>query len=198
MTIDTAAPRTIGDGERLVGTNVYLRLLEMSDCGERYLTWLRDPEVNRFLETRFVEQTDATIQDFVMEMRKGPDNYLFGIVLIETDRHIGNIKVGGVNHIHKHCEVGYFIGDRDMWGKGIATEAIRLATQFGFERLGLHRCAAVVDVDNPASAKALERVGYKREGTMREKLFMDGRWSDQYLYGLLRDEFRHPATPAST
>ena len=192
MPMDAMTERVIADGERLVGSAVYLRLLEMSDCGERYLTWLRDPEVNRFLETRFVEQTDMTIKDFVTEMRRGPDNYLFGIVLAETDRHIGNIKVGAVNHIHKHCEVGYFIGDREMWGKGIATEAIRLATQFAFERLGLHRCAAVVDVDNPASAKALERVGYRREGTMREKLFMDGRWNDQYLYGMLRAELPKP------
>jgi ribosomal-protein-alanine N-acetyltransferase len=61
MTMDTPPERAITDGERLVGSNVYLRLLEMSDCGERYLTWLRDPEVNRFLETRFVEQTEATI-----------------------------------------------------------------------------------------------------------------------------------------
>jgi len=188
--MDVAAERAIADGERLVGRNVYLRLLEMSDCGERYLTWLRDPEVNRFLETRWVEQTDATIKDFVTEMRRGPDNYLFGIVHLETERHIGNIKVGAVNHIHKHCEVGYFIGDREMWGKGIATEAIRLATQFAFERLDLHRAQAVVDVDNPASAKALERVGYTREGTMREKLFMDGRWNDQFLYGILRADFR--------
>jgi len=188
--MDAAAERSIADGERLVGRNVYLRLLEMSDCGERYLTWLRDPEVNRFLETRWVEQTDATIKDFVTEMRRGPDNYLFGIVHLETERHIGNIKVGAVNHIHKHCEVGYFIGDREMWGKGIATEAIRLATQFAFERLDLHRAQAVVDVDNPASAKALERVGYTREGTMREKLFMDGRWNDQFLYGILRADFR--------
>lgn len=192
MTTDAAEERAIADGERLVGRDVYLRLLEMSDCGERYLTWLRDPEVNRFLETRFVEQTDATIRDFVSEMRKGPDNYLFGIVLLKTEQHIGNIKVGAVNHIHKHCEVGYFIGDRSMWGKGIATEAIRLATQFAFERLGLHRCAAVVDVDNPASARALERVGYSREGTMREKLFMNGTWNDQFLYGILRAEFKHP------
>ena len=191
MTMDTAAERAIEDGERLVGSNVYLRVLEMSDCGERYLTWLRDPEVNRFLETRFVEQTEATIKDFVTEMRKGPDNYLFGIVHLETERHIGNIKVGAVNHIHKHCEVGYFIGAKEMWGKGVATEAIRLATQFAFERLGLHRCAAVVDVDNPASARALERVGYKREGTMREKLFMDERWNDQFMYGILRHEFKH-------
>jgi ribosomal-protein-alanine N-acetyltransferase len=189
MTMDTAAERAIADGERLVGPTVYLRLLEMSDCGERYLTWLRDPEVNRFLETRWVEQTESTIKDFVTEMRRGPDNYLFGIVLVETERHIGNIKVGAVNHIHKHCEVGYFIGDREMWGKGIATEAISLATQFAFERLELHRCAAVVDVDNPASARALERVGYKREGTLREKLFMDERWNDQFMFGILREEF---------
>jgi RimJ/RimL family protein N-acetyltransferase len=187
--------RAILDGERLTGDTVYLRLVEMSDCGDRYLGWLLDPEVNRFLETRWTDQTIESIRNFVTEMRRTPDNYLFAIIDREAERHIGNIKVGAINHVHKHCEVGYFIGDREMWGKGIATEAIRLATLFAFERLGMHRAQAVVDVDNPASAKALERVGYKKEGTLREKLFMDGRWNDQLLYGILRADLtpiKHP------
>jgi len=183
--------RAILDGERLSGDAVYLRLIEPGDCGDRYLGWLLDPEVNRFLETRWTDQTPETIRQFVSEMRSSPDNYLFAIVHTESGEHIGNIKVGAINHVHKHCDVGYFIGDREMWGKGIATEAIRLATQFAFDRLGMHRAQAVVDVDNPASAKALERVGYKKEGTLREKLFMDGRWNDQMLYGILRVELRH-------
>lgn len=184
--------RAIADGERLAGDAVYLRLIEPSDCGEQYLHWLRDPEVNRFLETRWTEQTPETIREFVTAMRSSLDDYLFAIVRIESGEHVGNIKVGAINRVHQHCEVGYFIGDREMWGKGIATEAIRLATQFAFERLGMHRAQAVVDVDNPASAKALERVGYKKEGTLREKLFMDGRWNDQLLYGILAADKRGP------
>src|SRR6476660_3787880 len=183
--------RAILDGERLIGDAVYLRLIEPSDCGDRYLAWLLDPELNRFLETRWTDQTPETIRQFVTEMRSSPDNYLFAIVHTESGKHIGNIKVGAINQVHKHCDVGYFIGDREMWGKGIATEAIRLATQFAFDRLGMHRAQAVVDVDNPASAKALERVGYKKEGTLREKLFMDARWNDQMLYGILRVDLRH-------
>jgi RimJ/RimL family protein N-acetyltransferase len=183
--------RKILDGERLAGDGVYLRLIEMSDCGERYLGWLLDPAVNRFLETRWTDQTLESIREFVTEMRRSPDNYLFAIIDKESERHIGNIKVGAINPAHKHCDVGYFIGDREMWGKGIATEAIRLATQFAFDRLDMHRAQAVVDIDNPASAKALERVGYKKEGTLREKLFMDGRWNDQLLYGILRVDLRH-------
>jgi RimJ/RimL family protein N-acetyltransferase len=188
--MESAAGKVIADGDRLVGDAVYLRLIEPSDCSERYLGWLLDPQVNRFLETRWTEQTPSTIEEFVGAMRASPDDYLFAIVHRESDRHIGNIKVGAINRVHKHCEVGYFIGDREMWGKGIATEAIRLATEFSFERLGMHRVQAVVDVDNPASAKALERVGYSKEGTLREKLFFDGRWNDQLLYGILRTDLR--------
>ncbi|HLE56291.1 MAG TPA: GNAT family protein [Rhodothermia bacterium] len=192
MSVGASQERAITDGEQLIGQRVYLRLLEMSDCGDRYLGWLLDPQINRFLETRWTEQSHATIESFVSEMRTSPDNYLFAIVDIESERHIGNIKLGPVNRIHGHCDVGYFIGDREMWGRGSATEAIRLATKFAFERLRLHRVQAVVDVDNPASAKALERVGYRKEATLREKLFMDGRWNDQFLYGILQPELRTP------
>jgi [ribosomal protein S5]-alanine N-acetyltransferase len=193
MSVEAPAGKVIADGERLVGEAVYLRLVEMSDCGDRYLSWLLDGDVNRFLETRWVEQTHATVQNFVSEMRRSPDTYLFAIVHLGSGRHIGNIKVGPVNRVHQHCDVGYFVGDRDMWGRGIATEAIRLATQFAFERLGVHRVQAVVDADNAGSAKALERVGYTKEGILRQKLFMEGRWNDQLLYGILLPELRAAA-----
>ena len=180
-----AGARVIQDGEQIVGESIYLRLVEPADCREEYLKWLLEPEVHRFLETRWAEQTEASIRSFVASMRSTSENYLFAIVHLEKEEHVGNIKVGPINGQHRFADVSYFIGRRDMWGRGIASEAIALATRFGFERVGLHRMQAVVEPENAASAKALERAGYSLEGRLREKLFRDGEWRDQLVYGIV-------------
>jgi len=184
------ADKVIADGERLAGDRIYLRLLEMTDCSDRYLGWLLDPEVNRFLETRWVEQTASTVQEFVSRMRQSPADYLFAIIQSESARHVGNIKLGPINQVHRHCDVSYFIGERDVWGMGFATEAISLATRFAFERLGLHRVQAVVHQGNTGSEKALERAGFAKEGVFCRKLWTGDHWIDQTAYGILRPE-RH-------
>ncbi|MEO5579366.1 MAG: GNAT family protein [Gemmatimonadaceae bacterium] len=178
--------RVIADGERLPGEGIYLRLVEPGDCGEAYLSWLNDPEVSRFLETRWQQQTHASIRDFVRAVRQGAADYLFAIVRTSDDRHVGNIKLGAINHVHRYADVGYFIGEREVWGTGIATEAIRLVTRFAFDRVGLHRVQAVVNVRNAASAKALKRAGFSVEGLARQKLWTGEGWSDEESYGILR------------
>jgi len=175
----------ISDGERIPGDKVYLRLVELSDCGDHYRGWLEDAKVNQFLETRWSEHTGESIRAFVSQMRESDDNYLFAIIETERERHVGNMKLGPIDPVHHHADLSYFIGERDAWGKGIATEAIRLATRFGFERLALHRVQAVVNAANVRSAKALERAGYVREGAAREKLWTGQGWSDQLSYGIL-------------
>jgi RimJ/RimL family protein N-acetyltransferase len=177
-------------GESLVRGDVRLRLVELSDCTERYLAWLRDPEVNRYLETRWTEQTIDTVTAFVRSMIDSPNSYLFAI-LGPGDRHIGNIKVGPVERHHLYGDVSYFIGDRTAWGKGYATTAVRLATRFGFERLGLNRAQAGFYESNVGSQRVLEKAGYTLEGRLRRKLrqYEGGTWEDHVWFGALGDSW---------
>ncbi|MEJ7759153.1 MAG: GNAT family protein [Gemmatimonadaceae bacterium] len=185
---DEVPRRVIADGERLPGDGMYLRLVELSDCGDVYLRWLQDDDVTRFLETRWTEQSDQAMREFVCAMRSSPSEYLFAIVMVGGDRHVGNIKVGAIHPVHRHADVSYFIGEREEWGKGIASEAIRIATRFAFERAGVHRVQAVVHDGNAGSAAALERAGFAREGVFRQKLWIGDRWSDQIAYAFVRPE----------
>ena len=75
------------------------------------------------------------------------------------------------------------------WGKGLATEAVRRVLQFGFERIGLHRVEAELDPRNTASARLLERIGFRYEGLLRERWWVYEEWCDSALYGLLRADF---------
>ena len=62
---------------------------------------------------------------------------MFGIFLGDEFKHVGNIKLGPINSYHKRAEIGLMIGDKSVWGKGIATKVIRMVTHFGFSELNL-------------------------------------------------------------
>src|SRR5262249_19684023 len=159
--------RLISPSEEFEGTKVRLRLATLADCTEAYVGWLNDPEVARYLETRWVPQTKASIEAFVSQMAESPDSYLFAIVEKARGRHVGNIKVGPLQARHAYADVSYFIGDRPSWGKGLASDAIRVSARIGFERLGLHRVQAGLYEGNVGSAKALEKAGFRFEGRLR-------------------------------
>ena len=180
--------RKIEPGERLggEGESVGLRLLELADCTERYHRWLADPVVNEFLETRYAEQTPAAIRSFVASLIDSPHSYLFAIVDASAG-HIGNIKIGPVVPRHLYADVSYFIGERDAWGKGYGTAAVRIVTRFGFERLGLHRCQAGLYESNIGSHRVLEKAGYALDGRLSKQLRIGDRWEDHVWFAALRD-----------
>ncbi len=179
--------RAILPAERLEGERVALRLVTLDDCNERYVAWLADPEVNRYLETRYAEQTLEMIRSFVSSMLASDHSYLFAIVESTTREHVGNVKIGPVVPRHLFADVSYFIGERSAWGKGYGTEAVRLVTRFGFERLGLHRCQAGFYESNIGSQRVLEKAGYTLEARLLKQLRIEDRWEDHVWYGALRD-----------
>jgi RimJ/RimL family protein N-acetyltransferase len=173
------------------GDRVSLRLVTLDDCTERYEAWLADPAVNQFLETRWRPQRLDSIREFVGGMLGSTDSYLFAIVENATGMHVGNIKVGPIAGNHLYADISYFIGERGCWGKGYATEAIRLATGLAFERLGLHRMQAGIYASNGGSGKALEKAGYRKEAVFKAQLKnAAGAWEDHHWYAVLADEWR--------
>ena len=94
-------------------------------------------------------------------------------------------------HIDKQCrraEIGYNLAV-SAWGQGYATEAITALLEHGFGEMGLNRIEADIDPFNHASARALERQGFVKEGFLRERWIVAGQKSDSALYGLLAADF---------
>lgn len=175
---------------RLVGERLILRPLVDDDCGERYCSWLNNPEVNTWLETRWATQDLVSIKRFVSLSNGSPDVLLLGIFRDRDELHIGNIKLGPINRHHACADVSYFIGEQSAWGQGYATEAIRLVLKFAFQTLGLHRVQAGCYAANVASTRALLKSGFKAEGTWRKQLkSADGIWQDHLWFGVLAEEW---------
>lgn len=104
--------------------------------------------------------------------------------VIEIDRNFaGSISLW---HIDKHkAELGYWVA-RKFWDKGIAKEAVKIVTNFGFNKLKLRRVYAYAFTKNKTSARVLEKNGYKFEGLLRKHANKDGRLIDSLLYAKVR------------
>jgi [ribosomal protein S5]-alanine N-acetyltransferase len=169
----------------LEGERIVLREVRLSDVNANYHRWMNDPQVTKYLECRFLSCSMDEIKNFVQKMIEDRDNIFLAIILKDGDRHIGNIKIGSINHIHSQADVGLLIGERDCWGKGYATEALRLVATYAFNTLNIHKLVAGCYAVNIGSQKAFTRVGFVVEGIMKEHRFFEGRFVDSLLFGLL-------------
>lgn len=100
------------------------------------------------------------------------------------------------NPDYRSASMGYCLDDA-AWGHGYATEAGRALLQWAFDTLDLNRVQAETDTRNPASARVLEKLGFVREGTLREDCVVNGEVSDSWVYGLIRREWRPSSPPTS-
>lgn len=168
---------------RIEGERIYLRRLRAGDVSGDYLQWMNSPEINRYLELRFYQHSMESLHAFVAAMEEDRYNLFTGIFLKDGDRHIGNIKLGPINPYHGHADIGLLIGDRACWGKGYASEAIGILTDFAFNQVGLHRCTAGAYADNEGSSRAFEKCGYAREGILRSHWLVEGKFQDGVCLG---------------
>src|SRR5262249_39270580 len=113
------------------------------------------------------------------------DNVFLAIILKEGDRHIGNIKLGPIQWIHRFADIGLLIGEKDCWGRGYATEAIRLVTDYAFCELNLHKLAAGCYDLNQGSIKAFQKVGFIVEGVRKQRFYYRKSYIDEILLGLV-------------
>lgn len=175
----------------IIGNNCYLRQIELTDCTQTYVQWLNDPEVNRYLETRWSRQDMKSVKDFVQFQRNNDHSILFAIIAKNERKHIGNMKIGPIHPHYLYADISYFIGEKSYWNKGIASEAINLVCKFGFEELKLRKIDAGTYATAIGSWKALEKNGFIREGTFRENVISEGKIIDSYRYGLLKREYKN-------
>lgn len=164
---------------------IILRRLNLkSDISKKYQSWMNDFEVHKYTEQKYVKHSLVNIRKFVREKNNSKNEFLYGIFLKNYDSniHIGNIKIGPINFIHKKAELSYFIGEKKLWGKGYASLAIIEAIKIA-KKMGIKKLKAGCYEKNIGSRKVLEKNKFKLEGKLKsEYVFMKKRTA-QYLFG---------------
>jgi len=176
--------------EKIIGTNIYLRSLGKEDVTARYVDFLNDAQVNAYMETRFQQWNNESIWRYLQSMNTSNDNLMMGIFTKEHV-HIGNIKCGPIHPIHRFSSLSLFIGDKNYWGKGIATEAIRLMCCYSFEKFNLYKISAGMYLSNTGSLRAFLKVGFQLEGIFKNHYQLnDKERTDVLQVGITKEHFQ--------
>ena len=112
------------------------------------------------------------------------------ICTVDEDLYIGNIYLTGIDYVSRKATSHILIGNHDYWNDGYGTEAMRLLLDYAFNHRNLRRIEAIVLEDNIGSCKMHEKLGYKREGLLRESVYKDGCYKNQVYYALLKSEYK--------
>ena len=173
----------------LQSKRIQLRCLSEKDVTDSYVSWLNNIEVNQFLEVRLEKHSRDSVKAFLQSVNASNDTLILGMFIEEGQKHIGNIKIGPINIHHKRAEIGLLIGDRNEWGRGYASEAIALLTNFGFQTLGLKKITAGCYSENKRSVKAFLKAGYKVEACLPSHWITNKGPQDEILVGLTAEQY---------
>ena len=172
------------------GEKVALRPLCEKDINDTYLSWLNDGEVTKYLETGTFPVTADELQKFYAAISKSKTDVLFAIIDKSTKAHIGNIKLGGINWVHRFADLGIMIGNKISWHKGFGQEACRLLLKYAFENLNLNKVTLGVYGNHAPAVRAYEKVGFKIEGRITNFLNFEGQYVDKIIMGISKQEFK--------
>ena len=175
----------------LVGHQFKLVPLTEEHITARHIGWLNNPEVNRFLEVRFVRQSRETVLAYVRSFYGDTEKYIWGIYTVESAELVGTVTLASINRHHGLGEIGLMIGDQGYWGAGASTEAFDLVAGFAFETLGLRRMTGGNYATNFGMNFTFKRLGFTLEGKLRKNCMVDpGTYVDGYRWGILADEWK--------
>jgi len=165
----------------LEGKNVNLRLVEREDLPLLH-EWNGNPARGEF--ERLEELTKTDLEKLYDNLK---DSQWFFIEKKDGTR------IGDIDHYLSagEVEIGYSVVPNER-KKGYATEAIMIMIDYLFLSKPLERVQAKADPENIASCKALEKAGFKREGILRKTFFSRGKWKDDCMFSILREEWKEP------
>lgn len=173
----------------LESARLSFRPLLLTDATQRYVDWLNDPEVNKYLETRHLEQTITACEAFIKQCNEDDATYLFGIFDKSSGQHIGNVKLGFIHPIYRKGQLSLFIGEKSYWNRGFASEVVKTITSFGLNQVGLEKIEAGCYEDNLPSLRVFLKSGYTLEGFIRSNVVSEGRRCGCFSLGVLKNEW---------
>jgi RimJ/RimL family protein N-acetyltransferase len=171
----------------LSGPTICLRPVEREDA-RIIAPWLNDQEVIR-TTLQYRPMTLAREEEFLAQASASEKDLVLGIVPRATGQLVGVTGLHLLDFRNRHASFGLMIGVKEEWGKGYGTEASRLILDHAFLTLNLNRVWLHVHEYNTRGVRAYERVGYRKEGLLRQDCYRDGRYWDTFVMGVLREEW---------
>jgi ribosomal-protein-alanine N-acetyltransferase len=166
---------------------IILREISIIDAKE-FLYYIADPSVNKYLSD---EDIPKTYKEAETELRYWADlfnykrSFYWGIALRDSNKLIGTCGYNSWSQTHRRTEISYDLS-KDYWGQGIMIRSVMQLCRFAFDRMKVNRIQATTAIDNFPSMKLLDKLGFQKEGILKEFGFLHGTSIDFNMHSLLR------------
>jgi [ribosomal protein S5]-alanine N-acetyltransferase len=174
--------------ENLTSERLILRQITIEDV-EEIFSLRSNPETMKYIPRPLITKQEEAIEhiNLIQDKIETNEGINWAITLKGSNKMIGIIGHYRVQWEHFRSEVGYMLLP-EYEKKGIITEAVGLAINFGFNQMKMHSLEAVIDPENHASAKVLEKNGFIKEAHLKEAEFYNGKFIDRVIYSLLKNK----------
>jgi RimJ/RimL family protein N-acetyltransferase len=171
----------------MTGEHIYLRILEESDI-PLTTKWMNDAEISEIMGY-LPAQSLASQLKWYQAIMNDKSRFIFAICDKNTHEHIGNVGLGNIDYIHRHAMFNIFLVKRENRSKGVGTEATRLMLDFAFFKLNLNKVHLRTSERFVEANKMYQRIGFMKEGVMRQHYYTNGNYEDKILYSILKSEY---------
>lgn len=154
----------------LEGNNIKLQPFSKDLISNKYLNWINDKDINRFIDKANNKTSLDDLNFFVESMMESDFDYFFAIIHKKKKCHIGNVRLGTIDFHFKKSNFGILIGDKRFHGYGVATEVLELIKDFGFNYLKLDKIHFPVVKENTAAMKLYAKTNFTCLGEIKKTL----------------------------
>ena len=148
---------------------------------------LSDPEIIKYYGVSYktLEDTKAQMQFFV-DLEKEGTGIWWAVCSLDNKTFYGAGGLNSLNKVHKKAEIGFWLLT-EFWGQGIMTEVMPIICNYGFDNLELHRIEGLVETDNLNCKKAMKKLDFKLEGTMKDCEVKNGKFISLVIYAKFKN-----------
>ena len=164
---------------------IHLRRLEIKDA-EGMHEWMNDSKVTEYFDLSETQKTMKSIQTFIKHCQIHQTSLHYAIV-DESDTYLGTISLKNIHLKNKHAEYAIVLR-KSAQGRGLGKQASELLIDKAFHELGLHKIYLNAITTNTIAIKLYEKLGFVRQGSFKDHLYLQGHYIDLYYYELLLGE----------
>ncbi|MGN0028037.1 GNAT family N-acetyltransferase [uncultured Clostridium sp.] len=173
------------------GKLVKLRAYREEDI-ERAVEFINDEETKKFLDTAIpFPITKWQEEEWIKSRKSNKDfTYDFAIEDLETGKYIGGCSINHCDVKNRNCTIGIMLGDKDYWGRGYGSDALKVLIKFIFEEVNMDKIKLGVFSFNARAIACYKKIGFIEEGILKKELYRNGKYNDITLMALFKEDYK--------
>lgn len=170
------------------GERIHLRKVTVHDA-ELYHEWRNNTEVMEWTSSALDVYTFQETEAFIKSISTSSTSKSYMIQLNESSKPIGVVSLVNVDYKNRNAECIIDIGEKDYWGSGYGKEAMSLSLRYSFLELNLHKVYLHVFSFNKRAIALYEKLGFVKEGELKEHVFRSGKWHGITIMALTQERY---------